>query len=144
MANSDQQTARRTRSARVLRSAPIAAIWLSLIFAAASLFLVAIAVLGLEWSGGAAKDTSLVVAIAALAVTDFWAGGAMRAVTGLSLRPNLLCWMIARSLWFALTAMVFPAFILVVPIQIAIAALAFVAGTKFAANMRKPSTQALS
>jgi hypothetical protein len=119
----------------------VAAIWLSFVFAAAGLLLVALAVLGLEWSGGAARDTSIVVAIAALAVTDFWAGGAMRAVTGLPLKPNLVCWMTARSAWLILIAIIFPAFALVIPVQIALAAAAFVAGTRFADTMRKSTAR---
>jgi hypothetical protein len=65
----------------------------------------------------------------------------MRAITGLSIKPNLVCWMAARSLWLVLVAIIFPAFALVIPIQIAIAAAAFVAGTRFAETMRKSAAR---
>jgi hypothetical protein len=96
------------------------------------LFLSAIAVMALEVSGGAARDTSIVVCVAAVAITDFWAGGLMRAITKHPFKPNLVCWLVVRSMWFLLAALVIPALVPVVGPQLALAALAFALGARFA------------
>ena len=45
------------------------------------LFLSAVGVLVLKMAGGAATDTSLVVTVAAIAVSDFWGGGIVYMLT---------------------------------------------------------------
>lgn len=134
-------TPTQSRWRRIARSTPFVATWLSAAMAAVGLLLTSLAVLALELSGGAARDTSLVVMVVAIAVTDFWAGGIMLRITGRGVRPLVAWWIAARSVWFVLLAILMPAFAVLVAIQIPLAAVAFVGGMRFARSLGDPEAR---
>lgn len=104
----------------------------SIIMFPLGLFLAAVGIGVLKVSGGAATDTSVVVAIAGFAVADFWAGGAIAALTRARAPQVAVAWGIARFVVLLLVALAAPRLFTVLPIQLLIAPLAAWAGAKAA------------
>jgi hypothetical protein len=86
-----------------------------------SIVLAAGGILVLQLAGGAARDTSLVVTIAAVLVTDFWAGGIIRALTRTDSRDVAIVWGIARAIVLVIAALLVYRLAIVAPIQLALA-----------------------
>lgn len=96
------------------------------------LFLAAVGVKVLDLSGGAARDTSLVVAVAAFVVTDFWGGGLVTMLTRARTAQVTLVWTIARGVILLLVALVATRMLPLVPLQLALAIPAAWAGSRVA------------
>jgi hypothetical protein len=86
-----------------------------------SVVLAALGIFVLELAGGAATDTSLVVTITAVLVTDFWAGGIIRALTRIPARDIAIIWGIARAIVLILAALLIHRLALVAPLQLLLA-----------------------
>jgi hypothetical protein len=85
------------------------------------LFLAALAIGVLQLSGGAARDTSVVVAVAGYAVADFWGGGVVAALTRARAPKVATAWAIARAGVLLLVVLVAPKLLAVAPIQLLLA-----------------------
>lgn len=95
-------------------------------------FLAALGVWVLDVSGGAAKDTSIVVGMAGVLVTEFWGGGLVATLTKVRAAQVAVAWGIARLVLLVLVALVAPGLWPVVPIQFALAIPAAYAGARVA------------
>lgn len=95
-------------------------------------FLAALGVWVLDISGGAAKDTSIVVGMAGVLVTEFWGGGLVATLTKVRAVQVAVAWGIARTVLLVLVALVAPGLWPVVPIQLALAIPAAYAGARVA------------
>lgn len=95
-------------------------------------FLAALGVWVLDVSGGAAKDTSIVVGIAGVLVTEFWGGGLVATLTKVRAAQVAGAWGIVRLVALVLVALVAPGLWPVVPIQLALAIPAAYAGARIA------------
>ena len=88
-----------------------------------ALFLAGLGVVALQISGGAARDTSLVVVVAAVGVTDFWGGSIVWAANRLrDARDITIAWVVARGVLLVLVALVADGFWPLVPVMLALAA----------------------
>jgi hypothetical protein len=96
------------------------------------LFLAALAIGVLKVSGGAATDTSVVVAIAGYVVADFWGGGAVAALTRARAPQVAAAWALARLVILVLVVLVAPKLLPVAPIQLLLAIPAAYAGARVA------------
>ncbi len=96
------------------------------------LFLSAVAVLVLKMAGGAATDTSLVVTIAAIAVTDFWGGGIVYTLTRTDQRSIVAAWAIARLPILIFAGMLSHNLALLAPVIYALGVLAAWGGVRMA------------
>ena len=112
--------------------AVLAALLIAIVMLVVGLFLAAIGVKVLDLSGGAARDTSLVVAVAAFVVSDFWGGGLVTLLTRARTPQVTLVWTIARGIVLLLVALVATRMLPLVPIQLALAAPAAWAGSRVA------------
>ena len=87
----------------------------------------------LDISGGAASDTSVVVGMAGVAVTDFWGGGLVTTLTRVRAAQVAVAWGIIR---LALLVVLFTSIvddpIAVLPIQLVVAVFAADAGARVA------------
>ncbi len=87
----------------------------------------------LDISGGAASDTSVVVGMAGVAVTDFWGGGLVTTLTRVRAAQVAVAWGIIR---LALLVVLFTSIvddpIAVLPIQLVVAVFAAYAGARVA------------
>lgn len=92
----------------------------------------AIGIWGLEISGGAANDTSLVVLVTAFAVSDFWGGGIVATITKVRAREAATTWLMTRGALLLLLALVLPKMLPLLPIQIGLAFFAAWAGARSA------------
>jgi hypothetical protein len=86
-----------------------------------SVVLAAIGIFVLDLAGGAATDTSLVVTITAVLVTDFWAGGIIRALTRIPARDIAVVWGIARAIILVLAALLIHRLAIIAPLQLVLA-----------------------
>ena len=96
------------------------------------LFLAAVGVFVLELSGGAARDTSIVVAVAGYVVADFWGGGIVAALTRARAPQVAAAWGVARLGVLVLVALAAPKLLALVPIQLLLAVPAAWAGARVA------------
>ena len=110
----------------------LAACIVSVLMVPVGVFLAALGVWVLEVSGGAARDTGIVVGIAGFAVADFWGGGLVAALTRARAVQVAVAWGIARLLVLVLIALVAPRLAAVLPIQLALAVPAAWAGARVA------------
>lgn len=110
----------------------LAAVIVAVVMFPVGLFLAALAIGVLELSGGAARDTSIVVAVAGYVVADFWGGGAVAAITRARAPQVAAAWGIARLGVLVLVAIAAPSLLAVVPIQLALAIPAAYAGARVA------------
>lgn len=120
---------------RLLRLHPrlvLAAAIVAVLMFPVGLFLAALAIGVLELSGGAAKDTSVVVAVAGYMVADFWGGGIVAALTRAQSPQVAAAWGIARAGVLLLVALAAPNLLAVVPIQLALAIPGAYAGARVA------------
>lgn len=95
-------------------------------------FLAALGVWVLDVSGGAANDTSIVVSMAGVLVTEFWGGGMVAALTKARAPHVAVAWGIVRLVLLLLVALVVPRLLPVVPVQLALAIPAAYAGARVA------------
>lgn len=87
----------------------------------------------LDISGGAAADTSVVVGMAGVAVTDFWGGGLVTTLTRVRAAQVAVAWGIVRLVLLAvLFATVLDDPLVVLPIQLVLAVFAAYAGARVA------------
>jgi hypothetical protein len=84
----------------------------------------------LKLSGGAARDTSIVVAIAGFLVTDFWGGGIVAAMTKVTAIRVALAWAITRLVVLVVVALVANRMAPFIPVQLAFAVPAAWAGAR--------------
>lgn len=98
------------------------------------LFLSAVAVLVLKMAGGAATDTSLVVTVAAIAVTDFWGGGVVYTLTRTNPRSIVMAWGIARLPILIVIGLLSRNLALLAPVIFSIGMLAAWGGVRMAAK----------
>ncbi|MCZ4496006.1 MAG: hypothetical protein JWM25_589, partial [Thermoleophilia bacterium] len=108
----------------------LAALLVSLVMLPVGLGLAALGVWVLELSGGAARDTSIVVAIAGFLVAEFWGGGLVAALTKARELPIAVAWGIARIV--ALVGMAFLSTKMApfIPVQLVLAVPAAWAGAR--------------
>jgi hypothetical protein len=95
-------------------------------------FLAALGVKVLDLSGGAARDTSIVVGMAGVLVTEFWGGGLVATLTKVRAAQVAVAWGLVRAVVLVLVALVAPGLWPVVPIQLALAVPAAYAGARVA------------
>ena len=95
-------------------------------------FLAALGVKVLDVSGGAATDTSIVVGMAGVLVTEFWGGGLVATLTKVRAAQVAVAWGVVRLVLLLLVALVAPGLWPVVPIQLALAIPAAYAGARVA------------
>jgi len=95
-------------------------------------FLAALGVWVLDISGGAARDTSIVVGMAGVLVSEFWGGGIVATLTRARAPQVAVAWGIVRLVLLVLVALVVPRLMPVVPIQLALAIPAAWAGARVA------------
>lgn len=112
--------------------AVLAALLVAVAMLVIGLFLAALGVKVLDLSGGAARDTSIVVAIAAFVVSDFWGGGLVTMLTRTRPAQVALVWGIARTVILLLVALVATRMLVFVPLQLALAIPAAWAGSRVA------------
>jgi len=110
----------------------LAALLVSVVMVPVGVFLAALGVWVLEVSGGAAKDTGVVVGIAGFVVADFWGGGLVAALTRARAPQVAMAWGIARLLVLLLAALVVTRLFAVLPIQLALSVPAAWAGARVA------------
>jgi hypothetical protein len=110
----------------------LAAAIIAVVMFPVGLFLAALAIGVLELSGGAARDTSIVVAVAGYVVADFWGGGAVAAITRARAPQVAAAWGVARLVILVLVAIAAPKLVAVVPIQLLLAIPAAYAGARVA------------
>lgn len=96
------------------------------------LFLAALAIAVLEVSGGAARDTSIVVAMAGYVVADFWGGGIVAALTRARAPQVAAAWGLSRLVVLVLLGLVAPKLAVVLPVQLLLAVPAAWAGARVA------------
>lgn len=113
---------------RLLLGACIAAV----VMFPVGLFLAAVGVAVLELSGGAARDTSIVVAIAGYVVADFWGGGIVAAITKARAPQVAAAWGAGRLLVLVLVALLAPGVAALLPVQLVLAVPAAWAGARVA------------
>src|SRR5690606_5764425 len=99
--------------------AVLAALLVAIVMVPVGLFLAALGVWVLELSGGAARDTSIVVAVAAFAISDFWGGAIVATLTRARAPQVAVCWAIARLTVLVLIALVATRMLPLVPVQLA-------------------------
>ena len=119
-----------TRLPRLHRKLVLAAFLIAFVMLPVGLFLSAVGIWLLQASGGAARDTSLVIAVAGFLVTDFWGGGIVAALTRARSAQVATAWGIARLVYLALIAIVATKLALLLPIQLVLAVPAAWAGAR--------------
>jgi hypothetical protein len=110
----------------------LAAMIVAILMVPVGLFLAALGVWVLDVSGGAARDTAIVVGIAGYVVSDFWGGGIVAALTRVRARQVAVAWALARLVVLVLVALAAPALAPMVPVQLALAVPASWAGARVA------------
>lgn len=90
----------------------------------------AVGLLVLHVAGGAAHDTSMVLFVVAMLVTDFWGGGIMHVASKLPAQRVVPPWVIARSVVLVILAVLIHALVWIVPIMIVLAIPAAYAGAR--------------
>lgn len=110
----------------------LAAAIVALLMVPVGIFLAALGVFVLEVSGGAARDTSLVVAVAGFLVADFWGGGIVTALTRARALQVAVAWGIARAVLLVCIALVAHRMAPLLPVQLVLAVPAAWAGARVA------------
>ncbi len=110
----------------------LAAALVSIVMVPVGLFLAALGVKVLDISGGAARDTSIVVGIAGYLVSDFWGGGIVVALTRVRANQVPVAWGIARAGVLVLFVLAAPSLLAFAPIQLLLAIPASWAGARVA------------
>lgn len=124
---SDLRAALRLHPRLLLASALVA-----LVMVPVGIFVAALGVWILEVSGGAARDTSIVVAIAGYLVSDFWGGGLVSTLTRARAPQVAVAWALARLLGLAVFVAVAPSLAPLAPVQLLLAVPAAYAGARVA------------
>lgn len=93
-------------------------------------FFAALAVKLLDLSGGAAHDTSLVVAIAAFAISDFWGAGILTMLTKLGSQQIVISWLLIRLLLLLFIGLIAKDMLIFLPVQILLAGVAAWVGAR--------------
>ena len=99
----------------------IAALLCSVVMIPVGLVLSVLGVFVLKLAGGADTDTGLVVFVAAIAVSDFWGGGATWALTKAARRDVTISWGIARIPALVVSALISTRLAIVAPIELLLA-----------------------
>jgi hypothetical protein len=110
----------------------LAAMIVAVLMVPVGIFLAALGVWVLDISGGAARDTSIVVGLAGYLVSDFWGGGIVASLTRVRAPQVAVAWGLARLVVLALFALVAPSLLPVLPVQLALAIPAAWAGARVA------------
>lgn len=110
----------------------LAASLVALLMVPVGIFLAALGVKVLDISGGAARDTSIVVGIAGYLVSDFWGGGIVAALTRVKALQVALVWGSVRFVLLLAAALVAPSLAILIPIQLGLAVPAAWAGARTA------------
>jgi hypothetical protein len=110
----------------------LAAAMVAVVMFPVGLFLAALAIGVLKVSGGAAHDTSIVVAMTGYVVADFWGGGIVTHLTRARAPQVAAAWGVARAGVLVLVALAAPGLLAVVPIQLLLAIPAAWAGARVA------------
>lgn len=95
-------------------------------------FLAALGVWVLDVSGGAARDTSIVVGIAGYVVSDFWGGGIVATLTRVRAPQVAVAWGLVRLVILVLVVIAAPSLVAALPVQLALAIPAAWAGARVA------------
>lgn len=96
------------------------------------MFLAALGVWVLDISGGAARDTSIVVGIAGYVVSDFWGGGIVATLTRARAPQVAVAWGLVRLVILVLVVVAAPSLAPMVPVQLLLAVPAAWAGARVA------------
>ncbi len=104
--------------------------------------LAAAGVLVLQVAGGAATDTSLVVTIAGIAVTDFWGGGIVYTLTRANRQSIVVAWAIARIPVLVLVGLVSTNLAILAPITFVLGICAAWGGARVAQTQAQIRDQA--
>jgi hypothetical protein len=128
--NTAPQPVRTRRLPELPRRLVLAAFLVAFAMLPVGLIVSAIGIWVLSASGGAARDTSLVIAVAGFLVTDFWGGGILAALTKARSAQVTFAWGIARVVYLVLIALVATRFALLVPVQLLLALPAAWAGAR--------------
>lgn len=123
-----------TPSVRIIPRLLIRAVPCVLAMSLVGLFLSVLGIFVLKVSGGAAHDTSLVVMVAAFAVSDFWGGGVLAALGRAGARETAIAWGVVRAVALLLAALAFPRLAVLVPVQLIIAVPAAFLGARVGAR----------
>ena len=110
----------------------LAACIVAVLMVPVGMFVAALGVWVLDFSGGAARDTSVVVGMAGVLVSDFWGGGLVTALTKVRAAQVAVAWGIARLLVLLLLALVVSNLLPILPIQLALAIPAAYVGARVA------------
>ncbi|MCW2949259.1 MAG: hypothetical protein JWN41_272 [Thermoleophilia bacterium] len=121
MTHTDATPATARRIPELPRRLVLAAFLVAFVMIPVGLFLSAVGIWVLDASGGAARDTSLVVAVAAFVVTDFWGGGILAALTRARAAQVTIVWGVARCAYLLVIALVATHLALLLPIQLVLA-----------------------
>lgn len=104
----------------------------SLLMVPVGIFLAALGVWVLDVSGGAARDTSIVVGIAGYVVSDFWGGGIVATLTRVRAPQVAVAWGLVRLVLLVLVAVAAPSLAPMLPVQLMLAVPAAWAGARVA------------
>jgi hypothetical protein len=110
----------------------LAALIVAVLMVPVGIFLAALGVWVLDISGGAARDTSIVVGMAGYLVSDFWGGGIVATLTRARAPQVAIAWGLARLLVLVLVAIAAPSLAPMIPVQLALAVPAAWAGARTA------------
>jgi hypothetical protein len=110
----------------------LAALLVTIVMVPVGLFLAALGVKVLDVSGGAARDTSIVVGLAGYLVSDFWGGAIVTTLTGGRPPQVAVAWGLARLAVLLVAALLVPALLGVLPVQLLLAVPAAWAGARTA------------
>lgn len=111
----------RTRSISLHPKVLLAAVLAAVAMVPVAVFLAAVGVLILQVAGGAATDTSTVVMVVAIAVTDFWGGGIVSALTRARRADVAVSWALARIPILIIAALISTRFAVLAPLLLVIA-----------------------
>lgn len=110
----------------------LAAMIVATLLVPVGIFVAALGIWVLDFSGGAARDTSVVVGIAGYLVSDFWGGGIVASLTKVRAPQVAIAWGIARLVVLLVIALVAPSLLAVLPVQLVLAIPAAWAGARVA------------
>ena len=92
--------------------------------------LAAVGILLLEMSGGAARDTSLVILVVAYAITDFWGASVVAVLTRGRIQDVTAAWTIVRTVTLVGFAVIAPQMYAIAAVMIVLAPAAAWAGAR--------------
>jgi len=108
----------------------LASLLVALVMLPVGFLIAALGVFVLKVSGGAASDTSLVVAVAGFLVADFWGGGIVAALTRARAPQVAVAWAICRIPLLLLIAVFATKMAPAIPVQFVLAVPAAFAGAR--------------